>query len=199
MLALLCLVSGKARAIDLLLGVPIRSDPFSAFTTEVVNGVSFEEDAAVRTVFFGELSAAIPLDDVASSAEWIVDVGLREWMGDGPRVDFAAHEPHADVGLHLGTRRDEVLHAYAGMGVGVLVSFVTSSEWRTFSLVSPHAFLSAGLAYGGATKALVELRISPVLRNDTYTRAAQLEEGGVGVRFTPGGVALTFAAGVRFP
>ena len=198
MLPLLWLVSRDALAFDLLLGVPIRRDPFGAFTTEIVNGVPIAEDADVQPGFRGELSAAIPFHDLGSTSQWIVDVGWREWMGTSGEFRFAAHEPRADIGLQLGTRREEGVHPYAAMGIGVITSIVASSEWRTYALVSPHAFLAAGAAFGGKARGLVELRVSPVLRDDTYTRETTLEHGGAGLEFYPGGAAFTVAAGVRF-
>jgi hypothetical protein len=195
---LLWIVSRDALALDLLLGVPVRNDPFSAVTTEIANGVPTSEDVDVELGFRGELSAAIPFHDLGSSSEWIADVGFREWMGTAGDFKCAAHEPRADIGLHLATRRDDPVHPYGAMGLGLITSIVTSSEWRTETLVSPHMFLAAGVTFGAQARGLVELRVSPVLRNDTYTREALLEDGGAGLRFSPGGAAFTVAAGVRF-
>jgi hypothetical protein len=195
---LLWIVSHDALALDLLLGVPIRNDPFSAFTTEIANGVPTSTEADVQTGFRGELSGAIPFHDLGSTSQWIVDVGFREWMGTAGEIHFAAHEPRADVGVHLGTRKEQAVHPYAAIGVGVITSVVASSEWSTYALVSPHAFLAAGLTFGGEARGLVELRVSPVLRDDTFTRETLLEDGSEGLRFSPGGAAFTVAAGVRF-
>jgi hypothetical protein len=202
MLALVALLSPDARAVDLRVGVPIRRDPFSAFTTEVANGVATPREAEGDTLFRGELSAALPFADLGASAEWMVDVGFRTWQDvfrrDARELRAWAHEPRADVGVQIGTRHDAAAHAYASVGVGVMVSVVTSSDWRTYGFPSPHAFLAAGLSFGSAdTRGLVELRVSPVLRDDTYTREALLDGGGAGLRFTPGGGALTVSAGVR--
>src|SRR5678815_2110813 len=127
---LLWMVSREALALDLLLGVPVRSDPFVAFTTEIANGVPTSTEAEVESGFRGELSAAIPFHDLGSTSQWIVDVGFREWMGSAGDLRFAAHEPRADVGLHLATRRDEAVHPYGAMGIGVIASIVASSEWQ---------------------------------------------------------------------
>lgn len=199
MLPLLWVVSRDALAIDLLLGVPMRRDPFAAFTTEIANGVPVSEDVDVEPGFRGELSAAIPFRDVASTAQWIVDIGFREWMGTAGDLRFAAHEPRADVGIQLDPKREDAVHAYGAIGVGVIASIVPSSEWPTYALVSPHAFLAAGVAFGGDTCGLVELRVSPVLRDDTFTRETLVEHGSAGLRFSPGGAATTIAAGLRFP
>ena len=195
---LLWFVSRDALALDLLLGVPVRSDPFEAFTTEIANGVPTSTEADVRPGFRGELSAAIPFHDLGSTSQWIADVGFREWTGTAEDLGFAAHEPRADIGLHLATRREETVHPYAAMGLGLIASIVTSSEWHTYTLISPHMFLAAGVTFGGKARGLVELRVSPVLRDDTYTRETLLEEGSEGLRFSPGGAAFTMAAGVRF-
>jgi hypothetical protein len=195
---MLWLVSREALALDLLLGVPIRSDPFTAFTTEIANGQPVTEDVDAQPGFRGELAAAIPFHDLGSTSAWIVDVGFREWIGATGDFHFAAHEPRADVGLQLDTRRDATVHPYAALGVGAITSIVTSSEWSTYGLVSPHAFLAAGVAFGGDTRGLLEARVSPVLRDDTYTREALLEHGSAGLRFSPGGAAFTVAAGMRF-
>ena len=197
MLPLLWFVSREALALDVILGVPIRSGPFAAFTTEIANGQPISEDVEVEHGFSGELAVAIPFHDLGSTSEWIVDVGFREWTGTAGDFRFAAHEPRADIGLHLGTRQDGA-HPYAAMGIGVITSIVASSEWPTFSLLSPHAFLAAGIAFGGDTQGLVEMRVSPVLRDDTFTRETLTENGSAGMRFSPGGAALTIAAGVRF-
>ncbi len=202
MLALLWFVSRDALAIDLLVGIPLRHDPFAAFTTEIANGLPTSTDTDMRSGFRGELSAAVPFRDLGASSQWIVDVGLRTWEGsfarDGRSLEVSANEPRVDVGIHLGSRRESDAHAYAAMGVGVIVSTVTSSDWRTFAFPSPHAFLAAGVAVGGDTKGIAELRVSPVLRDDTYTRETLLENGGAGFRFSPGGAALTASAGLRF-
>ena len=195
---LLWIVSREALALDLLLGVPIRSDPFEAFTTEIANGVPTSEDVDVQPGFRGELSVAIPFHDLGSTSQWIVDVGFREWMGTAEDLRFAAHEPRADVGLHLGTRRDEAVHPYGAFGIGVITPIVASSEWHTYALVSLHAFLAAGVTFGDDARGLVELRVSPVLSDDTFTHEALVEHGSTGLRFSPGGAAFTVAAGVRF-
>jgi hypothetical protein len=194
----LWLVSREALALDLLLGVPIRGDPFVAFTTEIANGQPVSEDVDGQPDFRGELSAAIPFHDLGSTSQWIVDVGFREWIGTAGDFRFAAHEPRADVGLQLGSRREEPVHPYAAIGIGVIASIVASSEWSTYALVSPHAFLAAGGTFGGDARGLVELRVSPVFRDATYTREALAEDGSAGLRFSPGGAAFTIAAGVRF-
>jgi hypothetical protein len=199
MSALLWLLSRDALALDLLLGVPIRNrPPFSAFTTEIANGQPMSEELHVEPGFRGELAAAIPFQDLGSTSAWIVEVGFREWTGTAGDFRFAAHEPRADIGLQLATRREETVHPYAAMGIGVLTSIVASSDWSTYGLVSPHAFLAAGAAFGGETRGLFEARVSPVLRDDTYTRETLLEHGSAGLRFSPGGAAFTVAVGVRF-
>jgi hypothetical protein len=195
------LLSGEARAVDVVVGVPFRRDPVGAFTTEVASGVATTADVEVRNRFRGALTASIPFHDLTDQSKWIVDVGLREWHDTFHRDDrvfgVAAHEPHADVGVQIGA--GEGVRAYGAMGVGVIVSILTSTDWRTLAFPSPHTFLAGGVAFGGATtKGLVEIRMSPVLRDDAYTRETLVDGGSAAFVFSPGGAAVTVGAGLRF-
>jgi hypothetical protein len=149
----------------------------------------------------GGLRGNVEVFDV-KGGDGLLDGSVRAWLGRfdlaGRQVEASSYEAALNLAFRSSNESEAGLGGYGIAGAGVMASMLRTSLWPTHINPGVTGFAGFGLEAGGATRVVLETRLSLGLRADYYEAHAQLPDAQIGYRYYPGHAGIFTSLGVRW-